>query len=74
MVLGILTAVAACPAIVGMNETIQTSQKKQMKQMHREKKTNLIVTCSNSSPKGAELDGSYIVLRNHKVWISSKSK
>lgn len=67
MVLGILTAVAACPAIVGMNETIQTSQKKQMKQMHREKKTNLIVACSDPSPKGAELDASYIVLRNHKV-------
>jgi hypothetical protein len=67
MVLGILTAIAACPAIVGTNEAIQMTQRNQMKQMHRERKTNLVISCNDQSPQASEVDGHLVVLRDHKV-------
>lgn len=67
MALGIITSVAACPAIVGTTEAIQNSQRQQRKQQHRQRKTNLIVACSDPSAAGDYIDGSYIVLRDHKV-------
>ncbi|CAI4212320.1 unnamed protein product [Parascedosporium putredinis] len=57
MVLGVLTAIAACPAIVGTNEAIQMTQKNQMKQMHRERKTNLVVSCTH---------------QDNKLWIATR--
>lgn len=67
MVLGLLTAIAACPAIVGTAEAVRQGQKKNGKERHRGVKSNLIVSCS-----GSQIDGCVIVLRNNKVDIPRK--
>ncbi|KAH6959996.1 hypothetical protein BKA56DRAFT_701232 [Ilyonectria sp. MPI-CAGE-AT-0026] len=54
MVLGLLTAVAACPAIVGTTESIRQGQRKNSKEQHRGVKSNLIVSCASTSPAGSE--------------------
>ncbi|SPO06227.1 uncharacterized protein DNG_08916 [Cephalotrichum gorgonifer] len=72
MVLGIITAIAACPAIVGTNEAIMISQRKQAKEEHRTRKTNLVVACSDPSAKAEDVDQSFVVLRDHKLWIATR--
>jgi hypothetical protein len=62
MVLGIITAIAACPAIIGTTEAIRQGQRKSAKEQHRGAKTNLVVSCSNS-----EVDGCAVVLRDGRV-------
>ncbi|KAF2466176.1 uncharacterized protein BDR25DRAFT_395950 [Lindgomyces ingoldianus] len=67
MVLGILTAIAACPAIIGTTEAVRQGQKQNAKEKHRGLKTNLIVNCSRFSEDGREVDGCEIVLSSNKV-------
>jgi len=67
MVLGILTAVAACPAIIGTTEAVQQGQKQNAREQHRGRKTNLIVTCSTASRLGREINGCQVVLSDEKV-------
>ena len=67
MVLGLLTAVAACPAIIGTTEAVRQGQKKNAKEKHRSQKSNLIVHCSSKSTKKSQIDGGLVVLRNNKV-------
>lgn len=67
MDLGLLTAIAACPAIVGTTEAVRQGQKKNAKEKHRGQKSNLIVNCSSKSSKKAQIDGGLVVLRNNKV-------
>jgi hypothetical protein len=69
MVLGLLTAIAACPAIVGTNEAVRQGQRKNSKEQHRGVKSNLIISCASNSRAGSEIDGCSIVLRNNKVRI-----
>ncbi|KAH7119401.1 hypothetical protein B0J13DRAFT_532497 [Dactylonectria estremocensis] len=70
MVLGLLTAIAACPAIVGTTEAIRQGQRKNAREQHRGVKSNLIVSCDSTSPAGREVDGCAIVLRNNKLYIA----
>ena len=67
MVLGILTAVAACPAIIGTTEAVRQGQKKNAKEKHRGQKANLVVSCPNRSSHSAQIEGGLVVLRNNKV-------
>ncbi len=67
MVLGLLSAVAACPAIIGTTEAVRQGQKKNAKEKHRGQKSNMIVHCSAKSSKRSQIDGGLIVLRNNKV-------
>jgi hypothetical protein len=67
MVLGLLTAIAGCPAIVGINETVISGQRNSAKNRHRGRKMNLVVSCSDPSRKAKEVNGGYIVLRDHGV-------
>jgi len=67
MVLGLLTAIAACPAIVGTTEAIRQGQRKNSKEIHRGQKSNLFVSCATDTRAGKEVNGSAIVLRNSKV-------
>jgi hypothetical protein len=69
MVLGILTAIAACPAIIVTTEAIRQGQRKNAKEQQRGVKSNLIVSCRSTSPAGRDVDGCAIVLRNNKVRI-----
>ena len=67
MVLGILTAIAACPAIIGTTEAVRLGQRKSAKEEHRGVKSNLVVSCCTSSRSSSEINGSSVVLRNKKV-------
>ena len=67
MVLGLLTAVAACPAIIGTTEAVKQGQMKNAKEKHRGQKSNLVASCSSKSSKRAQIDGGLIVLRNNKA-------
>ena len=67
MVLGILTSIAACPAIIGTTEAVRQGQKQNARQGHRGRKMNLAVTCSDPSRKARDLHGGTVVLRNKRV-------
>ena len=69
MVLGLLTAIAACPAIIGTTEAVRSGQNKNAKEKHRGQKTNLIASCVKSSSQSAQINGGMVVLKNHKVRI-----
>ena len=73
MVLGLLSAVAACPAIIGTTEAVRQGQKKNAKEKHRSQKSNLVVHCSAKSSKRAQIDDGLVVLRNNKVCFPSIS-
>ena len=67
MVLGLLTAVAACPAIIGTTEAVRQGQKQNAKEKHRGQKMNMIATCTTKSSKRPPIDGGMVVLRQNKV-------
>ena len=67
MVLGILTAVAACPAIIGTTEAVRQGQRQNAREKHRGLKTNLFINCSTASRRGKEIDGCTVVLSDGKV-------
>ena len=71
MVLGIMTAVAACPAIIGTTEAVREGQRKNAKDRHRGRRVNLVASCRTAL--GAKfrslLDGGLIMLRNNNVSI-----
>jgi hypothetical protein len=67
MVLGILTAIAACPAIIGTTEAVRQGQRQNAREKHRGLKTNLVVVCSRATANGREIDGCEIILAENKV-------
>jgi hypothetical protein len=71
MVLGILTAIAACPAIIGTTEAVRQGQRQSAREKHRGLKTNLSVSCSHASKAGREIDGCEVVLSENKVCVNS---
>jgi hypothetical protein len=73
MVLGILTSIAACPAIIGATEAVRQGQTQNKKQQHRGRKSNLIVTCSDPSRKARDIHGGTVVLRDKNVRVSISS-
>jgi len=73
MVFGIITAIAACPAIVGTNEAVMQGQKQNAKEKHRGQKSNLVVNCATSSRFASVVNGASVVLQNNKVsWRNEK--
>lgn len=69
MVLGLLSAIAACPAIIGTTEAVRQGQRQNARQEHRGRKANLTVTCSDPCNKAGDIDGDTVVLRNNKVYL-----
>lgn len=67
MVLGIITAIAACPAIIGTVEAVQQGQRQNAKEKHRGRKSNMIIKCAKTSPLAKEIEGCAVVLSEHKV-------
>lgn len=67
MDLGIITSIAACPAIVGTNEAIKLGQQKSEKEKHRSIKTNLVVQCVGESRHKAQIHGGFVVLKHNRV-------
>ncbi|KAF1936628.1 hypothetical protein EJ02DRAFT_387045, partial [Clathrospora elynae] len=74
MVLGILTAIAACPAIIGTTEAVRQGQRQSAKEKHRGLKTNLSVICSRASKGGREIDGCEVVLSETKLYLNVPSE
>lgn len=70
MVLGILTSIAACPAIIGTTEAVRSGQKQNAREKHRSRKANLVVSCQDPSRKARDIHGGTVVLRNNKVCSS----
>ncbi|KAK5719530.1 hypothetical protein LTR15_008054 [Elasticomyces elasticus] len=74
MVLGILTAIAAAPAIVGTTEAVRQGQKNNSRESHRGRKTNLSVTLlRRSSTRHAALNDALVVLKDNKLYIDARS-
>ena len=71
MVLGLLTAIAACPAIIGTTEAVRQGQHQNAKEKHRGQKTNLVASCVKNSSQSAQINGGMVVLKNHKVRFPS---
>lgn len=67
MVLGILTAIAACPAIVGTTEAIRQGQRSNAREGHRGRKSNLTVSCLSPSRCSREVNGGIVILHETKV-------
>ena len=65
--LGIITSIAACPAIMGTTEAVRQGQSQNKKQQHRGRKSNLLVTCSDPSRKARDVHGGTVVLRESKL-------
>ncbi|KAF2710781.1 hypothetical protein K504DRAFT_480885 [Pleomassaria siparia CBS 279.74] len=73
MVLGILTSIAACPAIIGTVEAVRQGQRQSAREKHRGLKTNLIVHCSTVTRAGREINGVQIVLSSDKLYLAVPS-
>jgi len=67
MVLGVITSIAACPAIIGTTEAVRQGQRQNAKEKHRGRKSNLLVTCSDPSRKARDIHGGAVILRDGKV-------
>ncbi|KAH8586763.1 hypothetical protein B0O99DRAFT_695173 [Bisporella sp. PMI_857] len=71
MVLGIITSIAACPAIIGTTEAVRQGQNQNAKNKHRGRKANLLVTCSDPSSKARDIHGGTVVLRDGKFYVTT---
>ncbi|PBP16473.1 hypothetical protein BUE80_DR012735 [Diplocarpon rosae] len=71
MPLGMLTSIAACPAIIGTTEAVRQGQKQNAREAHRGRKANLHVTCNDPSRKSRDIHGGTVVLRNNKLYVTN---
>ncbi|KFY67606.1 hypothetical protein V496_01527 [Pseudogymnoascus sp. VKM F-4515 (FW-2607)] len=71
MVLGIITSIVACLAIIGTAEAIQQGQRQNAREQHRRRKSNLLVSCSDPSRKARDVNGGTVVLRNNKLYVTT---
>jgi len=67
MVFGILTAVAACPAIIGTTEAIRHGQKQNNREHHRGQKYHLTASLLKRSVYSQQFEGAYIVLKKQQI-------
>lgn len=72
MVFGIITAVAAVPAIVGTTEAIRYGQKNNAREQHRGRKSHLVVTLPVRNSYSSRFDGAMIVLKDNKLYIDTE--
>ncbi|KAF1344765.1 hypothetical protein BDV97DRAFT_61702 [Delphinella strobiligena] len=72
MVLGILSAVAACPAIIGTTEAVRQGQRQNAREGHRGRKSNLTVTLPVRNSYSAKFDGARVVLKHNKLWVDTE--
>ncbi|KAF2638904.1 hypothetical protein P280DRAFT_550973 [Massarina eburnea CBS 473.64] len=73
MVLGIMTAIAACPAIIGTVEAVRQGQRQSAKEKHRGRKTNMIVNVPSVTNASKEINGCRVVLSSDKLYIEVPS-
>ena len=71
MVVGLLSAIVAGPAILGITEGVRVGQTKNKKEEHRGRRCNLIVNHTTGSSRGQEVNGKQIVLQNGKTFVNT---
>ncbi|OJD31715.1 uncharacterized protein BKCO1_450007 [Diplodia corticola] len=71
MVLSMLLALNAAPALMGTQEAIRQSQSKEKREEHRARRCNLIATCVKPSIRSREINGRQVVLRDNKLYIDA---
>lgn len=69
MVLTMLIALSAAPALMGTQEAVHQSQNKEKREEHRARRCNLIATCVKSTVRSREIDGRQVVLKNNKACL-----
>ncbi|ADV22683.1 hypothetical protein I305_04360 [Cryptococcus gattii E566] len=69
MVFGLLTAIAACPAIIGTTEAIQQGQKANAREQHRGRKTNLTIKLPGAHSYKPKFEGCMVVLHDKKLYV-----
>lgn len=67
MVFGIITAIAACPAIIGTTEAVREGQKAEARETHRGRRCYLVCSLPNLCLESRIFDGARVVLRDGKV-------
>lgn len=67
MVLGLISAIAACPAIVGTTEAVRHGQRANARERHRGEKCNLVVELPVKNAYCGTFDGALVVLKDGKV-------
>jgi hypothetical protein len=72
MVFGILTAVAACPAIIGTTEAIRQGQRQNAREEHRGRKSNLTIALPVKNSYSEQFDGAMVVLKDNKLYIDTE--
>jgi hypothetical protein len=72
MVLGLITAIAACPAIIGTTEAVRHGQKQNQREEHRGRKYNLSVTLHRPSYYTKQFSGAPVVLRDGKFLVDTR--
>ncbi|GAB7346845.1 hypothetical protein MBLNU459_g1931t1 [Dothideomycetes sp. NU459] len=72
MVLGIITAIAAAPAIIGTTEAVRQGQRQNAREEHRGRKSNLTVTLPVRNSYSSRFDGALVVLKDNKLWIDTE--
>jgi hypothetical protein len=62
-----LIALITCPALLATSEAIRQGQTKDRREEHRARRSNLIVSCVEASPRRREIDHQQVALKNNKV-------
>jgi len=62
-----LIALLTCPALLATSEAIRQGQTKDRREEHRARRSNLIVSCVDPSPRSREIDHRQVALKNNKV-------
>lgn len=72
MVLGLITAIAVCPALLGTTEAIRHGETQNRREAHRGRKYNLTVTLLRNSTYNAQFNGAPIVLKSGKLYVDTR--
>lgn len=70
--LGILSAVVAAPAIIGVTEAVRSGQRQNAREEHRGRKSNLTVTLPVRNSYSNQFDGAMVVLKDNKLWVDTE--
>lgn len=70
MAIPMLLALTICPAMLGTQEAIRSSQSKTKREEHRGRRCNLIVSCVKPSIRSRDINNKLVVLKDSKVSVS----
>lgn len=71
MAIPMLLALTICPAMLGTQEAIRSSQSKSRREEHRARRCNLVVSCVKPSIRSRDINNKLVVLKDSKVSSTS---